>query len=113
MTFAPTTFILGPQERATVLVTVHVPAAAHVGQRFSTPLIIRGCLDHFARIEIAIADCAGARTCCDVCVDDCQDQIHHWYDHFYCPRPCHNLRLPVPVPTPVPNPVPGRVVNDG
>jgi len=94
MTFAPTALLLDPQERATMLVTVHVPTTAPLGHSFSAPLIIRGCRDHYARVEIKVNDCAGARNCCDVCVDDCADQIHHWYDHFYCPRPCRNVRVP-------------------
>lgn len=93
MTFAPTTLILDPQDRATILVTVHAPDSVKLGQRFSAPLIVRGCLDHFARVDITISDCA-RQNCCDVVVDDCPDNVHHWYDHFYCPRPCRNLRVP-------------------
>jgi len=95
MTFTPTALILYPQERATLLVTLQVPAAVPIGRAFSTALVIRGCRDHFARIELAVGDCVGgARNCCDVCVDDCADQIHHWYDHFYCARPCNTVRPP-------------------
>lgn len=93
MTFSPTTLMLDPMERATILVTVHAPDSVKLGQRFSAPVIIRGCVDHFARVEVTITDCAG-RNCCDVAVDDCADHVHHWYDHFYCPRPCRNLRVP-------------------
>jgi hypothetical protein len=94
MTFAPTTWLLGPQERGTILVTVHAPAAATIGAALSGPLIIRGCRDHFARIEVSITDCATCANCCDVTVNDCADQIHHWYDHFYCPRPCNTVKPP-------------------
>jgi hypothetical protein len=93
MTFTPTTLILDAMERATILVTVQAPKTAQLGQHFSGPLIVRGCLDHFARVDITIADCAGSN-CCDIDVADCQDQVHHWYDHFYCARPCRNLRTP-------------------
>lgn len=95
MSIAPTALLLGPQERATVQVIVHVPATAPLGSRFSAPLIIRGCRNHFARVEIAVNDCMGTgRNCCDVVVNDCADQIHHWYDHFYCPRPCNDVPVP-------------------
>lgn len=93
MTFAPTTLILDPIERATILVTVHAPDSVKLGQRFSAPIIVRGCLDHFVRVEITISDCI-VQNCCDVVVDDCPDNVHHWYDHFYCPRPCRNVRVP-------------------
>ena len=93
MTISPTTLLLGPQERATVLVTVQAPATAKLGEMLSGPLIIRGCVDHFVRVEVTITDCTG-RNACDVAVNDCQDQIHHWYDHFYCPRPCRTVRTP-------------------
>ena len=93
MTFSPTTLLLDPIERATILVTVQAPATVKVGEAFSAPIIIRGCLNHFVRVDVTITDCSG-KNCCDVVVDDCQDQIHHWYDHFYCPRPCQNLRVP-------------------
>jgi hypothetical protein len=91
LTFEPTTLILGPMERATFLVTVHVPANVKPGLRLSGPLIIRGCLDHFARIDVIVSDCAGTN-CCDISVDDCPDHVHHWYDHFYCPRPCRTFK---------------------
>jgi hypothetical protein len=91
LTFEPTTLILGPMERATFLVTVHVPANVKPGVRLSGPLIIRGCLDHFAKIDVIVAECAGTN-CCDISVDDCPDHIHHWYDHFYCPRPCRTFK---------------------
>ncbi|MEP7347781.1 MAG: hypothetical protein ABI877_21100 [Gemmatimonadaceae bacterium] len=93
MSFSPTTLILDPIERATILVTVHLPNGLNPGDRLSGPIIIRGCRDHYARVEVTVADCAGKNTC-DVVVDDCPDNIHHWYDHFYCPRPCRNARTP-------------------
>lgn len=88
--FEPTTLIVDPQERQTFLVTVRVPDGVKPGQFLSGPLLVRGCLDHFARIEVTVAECAGG-ACCDIHVNDCPDHIHHWYDHFYCPRPCRNL----------------------
>lgn len=90
MTFAPTTLVLGPQERATIAVTLRVPDAVKAGQSFVASLLVRGCLDHVARVDISIAECA-VRNCCDIVVNDCPDNIHHWYDHFYCQRPCRNL----------------------
>ncbi|MCC6316995.1 MAG: hypothetical protein IT361_04815 [Gemmatimonadaceae bacterium] len=93
LTFTPTALVLDPQESATFLVTVHVPDKVPIGQRLSAPLIVRGCNNHFVRLEVLVTDCAG-RTCCDVAIDDCPDHVHHWYDHFYCPRPCLNPRLP-------------------
>lgn len=92
MTLSPTTLILDPQERATILVTVHLPDKVPLGQRFSAPIIIRGCRDHFVRVEITVRDCIGPT--CDIVVDDCADNVHHWYDHFYCPRPCRTVRDP-------------------
>ncbi|MFN8571259.1 MAG: hypothetical protein U0132_04325 [Gemmatimonadaceae bacterium] len=99
MSFAPTAYILGPQERANFRVTIHVPANARVAASLTGPLLIRGCRDHFARVEVTVADCVtGNCNCCDITVNDCADQVHHWYDHFYCPRPCHTLREPVNPP---------------
>jgi hypothetical protein len=90
MTFQPTTQMINPQEQATFVVTVQVPNGEKPGQTVSGPLLVRGCLDHFVRVEVRVVECAG-RTCCDIAVEDCQDQVHHWYDHFYCPRPCRTL----------------------
>ncbi len=92
MIFTPTTLIVGPQEHATFVVRVHVPDEAKPGRSFSAPIIVHGCNDHFARLELTVAECA-QRICCDVEVNDCPDNLHHWYDHFYCPRPCRNSRL--------------------
>jgi len=86
----PTTLIVEPQDQATFKVTVHVPDKAQAGEVFSGALLVRGCLNHFARVIVRVADCASA-TCCDIEVKDCPDNIHHWYDHFYCPRPCRNI----------------------
>jgi hypothetical protein len=91
MSFSPTSLILDPMERMTMLVTIHVPDNVTMGYRFSAPIIIRGCRDHFIRLEIAISDCSGAN-CCDITVNDCADNVHHWYDHFYCARPCRTSR---------------------
>ena len=90
MKFEPTTMVLGPLERATFLVTIKVPDNVKPGLALSGPILVRGCLDHFARVDVTVAECAGV-ACCDVVVNDCPDHIHHWYDHFYCPRPCRNL----------------------
>lgn len=87
LAFHPTTQVIDPQSRATFMVTVRVPENVKPGESLSGPLLVRGCLDHFVRLDVAVAECAG-RTCCDVSIQDCQDQVHHWYDHFYCPRPC-------------------------
>ncbi len=94
MTFSPTTMSLGPQERATMNVTVQVPDGINTGERLSGPVIIRGCRDHFVRVEVTVGEC-GLVTCgCDIEIDDCADNVHHWYDHFYCPRPCNATRQP-------------------
>ena len=93
MTFSPTTLILDAMERATFQVIVQAPNTVKAGERFSAPLIIRGCVDHFVRVDVTVTDCAGT-SCCDVAVKDCADNIHHWYDHFYCPRPCRTIRTP-------------------
>jgi len=85
----PTTLIVEPQDQATFKVSVHLPDKVPAGEVLSGALLVRGCLDHFARVTVRVAECASA-TCCDIQVQDCPDHIHHWYDHFYCPRPCRN-----------------------
>ena len=90
LTFEPTTMLLGPMERATFHVTVHAPAGVKGGVSLSGPIIIRGCKDHYIKLDLIVADCA-MTTCCDIVIDDCPDHVHHWYDHFYCPRPCRTL----------------------
>jgi hypothetical protein len=93
MKFEPTTLLVDPQERATFLVHVSVPDNLKPGGRtVSGPLLVRGCIDHFARIRVDVAECAGP-TCCDLFIDDCADQVHHWYDHFYCARPCRRTAV--------------------
>jgi len=87
--FDPTTLVVGPQECETFRITVRVPDGVKPGECFSGPVLVRGCVDHYIRLEVTVADCAGC-TCCDVTVSDCADNIHHWYDHFYCARPCRN-----------------------
>lgn len=91
LAFQPTTLVIGPQERATFVVKVHVPDGVEPGETLAGPVLVRGCVDHFVRLEVAVAECAGV-TCCDISLDDCPDHIHHWYDHFYCPRPCRDFR---------------------
>jgi hypothetical protein len=93
MTLSPTALFLDPQETDTLTVTLHLPQTVQPGQHFSAPVIIRGCIDHFVRVEISVGECSGNRSC-DVMVKDCADNIHHWYDHFYCARPCRNVRTP-------------------
>lgn len=98
MSFSPTAQLIGPQERGDFLVTVHVPDKTRAGVSASGPLIIRGCRNYFARIEIEVVECiTSGRNCCDVHLNDCADNVHHWYDHFYCPRPCNQVRDPGPV----------------
>lgn len=95
MTISPTARIVAPQERGDFRVTIHVPDKARAGASASGPLIIRGCRNHFARIEITVVDCVtSGSNCCDIRVNDCADNVHHWYDHFYCPRPCNSVRMP-------------------
>jgi hypothetical protein len=88
--FEPTTLVVDPQSCETFLVTVRVPDHVKPGQRIAGPVVVRGCNDHYVRLEITVDECAG-HACCDVCIRDCADHIHHWYDHFYCPRPCRNV----------------------
>lgn len=88
MTFEPTTQVIDAQSRATFRVTIRVPEKVRPGETLTGPLLVRGCLDHHIRVEVTVAECETARSCCDISIDDCHDQIHHWYDHFYCPRPC-------------------------
>ncbi len=91
ITFSPTTLLLDPQERATLLVAVQAPEWAKVGERLSGPVIIRGCRNHFVRVELVLGECT-SNSCCDITIDDCAENVHHWYDHFYCPRPCNAPR---------------------
>ncbi len=93
ITFTPTTLMLDPQERATLRVAVQAPDWAKAGERLSGPIVIRGCRNHFVRVEVTIGDCT-TDSCCDISIDDCADNVHHWYDHFYCPRPCNAPRPP-------------------
>jgi hypothetical protein len=93
LSFVPTTITLHPQESGMMVVVVNVPATLKPGQRVSGPVIIRGCVDHFFRLDLTVSDCTTKKDC-DVVINDCQDQVHHWYDHFYCPRPCSNPRNP-------------------
>ncbi len=93
ISFTPTTLLVDPQERATIVVSVQAPEWAKAGERLSGPVIVRGCRDHFVRVEIVVADCTTA-ACCDFAIDDCADRVHHWYDHFYCMRPCNTPRRP-------------------
>jgi len=86
----PTTLLIEPQSQATFLVSAHLPDKVKPGEVFQGALLVRGCLDHFARVTVRAAECAAA-TCCDIYVQDCPDHIHHWYDHFYCPRPCRRI----------------------
>ncbi len=93
MTFVPTHMALHPQERATFVARVQVPTEVKPGTSLTGPLLVLGCIDHFVRLEVTVAECAAGELCCDIAIDDCQDQIHHWYDHFYCARPCHRTRV--------------------
>ncbi len=95
MTFTPTTLVLDPLQRSTFEVTVKVPDGVKAGETLVGPLLIRGCIDHFVRVEVRVAECGGCAGC-DISVDDCPDQVHHWYEHFYCPRPCRTTRIPDP-----------------
>ncbi len=101
LSFAPTALVLDPQERASFAVQLKVPENISVGQRLTGPLLLRGCRDHFVRLDVTVTDCGGAGIC-DVAIDDCADNVHHWYDHFYCPRPCNAQRVPARDPRPVP-----------
>lgn len=89
MTIDPTTIVVDPHERATIAVSVRVPDDVKLGQTFSAPIIVRGCNDHYFRVELSVSECS-VRASCEVFVEDCPDHIHHWYDHFYCPRPCRH-----------------------
>lgn len=101
MTLTPTARLIGPQERGDFLVKIHVPDSARAGVSASGPLIIRGCRNHFARVQISVVDCVtSGSNCCDLHVNDCADNVHHWYDHFYCPRPCNPVREPGKVDVP-------------
>jgi hypothetical protein len=86
----PTTLIVDVQSQATFRVIVRLPDQLPPGEVLSGALLVRGCLDHFARITVRAADCVSLG-CCDLHMQDCPDHVHHWYDHFYCPRPCRNL----------------------
>ncbi|MEO7104470.1 MAG: hypothetical protein ABI311_13810 [Gemmatimonadaceae bacterium] len=101
LSFAPTVLVLDAQERATFAVQLKVPEDMSVGKRLSGPLLLRGCRDHFVRLDVTVSDCGGMAVC-DVAINDCADNVHHWYDHFYCPRPCNVQRVPDYVQQPGP-----------
>jgi hypothetical protein len=86
-TFDPTTQVVDPQSRVTFTVRVRVPDDAKPGQSLAGPILVRGCVDYFIRVDVVVAE-EGGRSLCEVSIEDCPDHIHHWYDHFYCPRPC-------------------------
>ncbi len=111
LSLSPTALLLDPQERATFAVLLKVPDDIPIGQRLSGPLLLRGCRDHFVRLDVTTSDCGG-EAACDVAIDDCADNVHHWYDHFYCPRPCATQRMPDPVQQPGPAGVPDRAAPD-
>ena len=92
LTFGPTSIAMEPMERNIFLVKIQAPDGASVGASQVVPVIIRGCRDHYIRVEVSIANCASLTTCCDMLVEDCADNVHHWYDHFYCARPCSSVR---------------------
>jgi hypothetical protein len=90
MQIDPTSLVIEPQERGIIEVTVRLPEKTRPGQTYTGPIVVRGCRDHYVRVEVTVTECT-ARTACEAFVDDCADHIHHWYDHFYCPRPCRRL----------------------
>ncbi|MBC7894952.1 MAG: hypothetical protein H7066_06045 [Cytophagaceae bacterium] len=92
ITFGPTSVILEPMEKNIMQVKIQAPDNASIGSSQVVPVIIRGCRDHYIRVEVTIANCAIMTTCCDMLVEDCADNVHHWYDHFYCARPCASSR---------------------
>jgi hypothetical protein len=96
LTLTPTMVVIEPQETATLVATVDVPASMKPGVQLSGLLLVRGCVDHAVRIRVSVAECAQC-VVCRIAIQDCADHIHHWYDHFYCPRPCRQGR---PVDTP-------------
>lgn len=98
VTLSPTMLVIDGQDTATFVVTVHPPAGMKPGARLAGTLLVRGCLDHAVRLEVAVADCAQG-TGCDVSIRDCPDHVHHWYDHFYCYRPCRGQGRQVETPS--------------
>ncbi len=83
----PTAQVVDPQSRVTFVARIRVPEDVKPGETLMGPLLVRGCVDHFVRVEVIVAE-EGGRALCEVAIEDCADSIHHWYDHFYCPRPC-------------------------
>lgn len=94
LTFMPTSIAMEPMERNLMLVKMQVPDNVKVGFSQTVPIIIRGCRDHYIRVDVTVASCPSVLNCCDVLVEDCPDNVHHWYDHFYCARPCRSVRDP-------------------
>ncbi|HEX2093438.1 MAG TPA: hypothetical protein VHG28_13620 [Longimicrobiaceae bacterium] len=85
---SPASVVLGPFERATVEVCVHVPDSAVAGETHEMLVRVRGCREHYLRWTLRVGSCCDATSCHEVAVDDCPDYWHHWYDHFYCERGC-------------------------
>jgi hypothetical protein len=84
---SPSGVAIGPLERATIELSVSVPADAKAGETLESLVRIHGCREYFLRWKV-IVGALGRSSCHEIHVEDCPDLLHHWYDHFYCPRPC-------------------------
>lgn len=84
---SPRALELGPFERGTLEVCVHVPDTARDGETHELMVWVRGCREYYLRWTVRVGSFAMG-SCHEVAVDDCPDYRHHWYDHFYCQRRC-------------------------
>lgn len=91
--FEPSALVVDPQERRTFRVTARMPIGEKPNGPMSGVVLVRGCIDHYIRVDIAVGK-TECRPGCDIVINDCVDQVHHWYEHFYCPRPCPNPNRP-------------------
>jgi hypothetical protein len=85
----PASVTLGPLERATIVLSVAVPATSTEGEERRAIVWFRGCRDYVLPWTVETS-CSNADCCRELAIDDCPDLVHHWYDHFYCDRGCRH-----------------------
>jgi hypothetical protein len=83
----PKSVALEALERATVVLSIDVPAASPEGEERRAVIWVDGCRDHVIPWTVTTS-CRNQDCCREVSIEDCPDLVHHWYDHFYCERGC-------------------------
>jgi hypothetical protein len=85
----PAAVSLDARERATIVLSMEVPASSPEGEERRAVVWVRGCRDYVLPWNVETS-CTRADCCREVSIDDCPDLVHHWYDHFYCNRGCRH-----------------------